>query len=109
MSINDLSLETVEKLCGALEKGPSVNWKRLMSSRSFSSTYTEEVAAMIKCSKDLLDDMIIREIKLQDLVNGLAEIGNKRAITIIVKGSHFFLYVPYIFTRMRTYYRLLIP
>lgn len=96
MSINELSHETIEELCGALEKGPSVNWKRLMRSRLFSAIYTEEVAAMIKCSKDLIDDMISREIKLQDLVNGLKEIGNRKAVSIIEKGSHFILYVPFV-------------
>lgn len=96
MSINSLSHETIEEICGALERGPTVTWKRLMGSRLFSTIYTEEVSAMIQCSIDLLHDMIIREIKLQDLVNGLAEIGNNKALSIIMKGSHFFLYVPFL-------------
>ena len=56
----------------------------------------EEVAAKIKCSKDLLADMDAREIKLQHLVNGLIEIGNMKAVSIIKQGNHFLLYVPFL-------------
>lgn len=86
MSVDEVSHETVEELCGALERGPSVTWKALMESTVFRSIYTEKVAAMIKCSKDLLTDMAVREIKLQRLVDGLKEIGNKKAVSIIMRG-----------------------
>ena len=98
-NINQLSHEPVEELCVALERGPSVTWKALMESTVFRSLshYTDKkVAATIKCSKDLLADMDARQIQLYHLVNGLIEIGNKKAISIIKRGSHFVLYVPFL-------------
>ena len=62
--------------------------------------YTEEDVALINSSKVLLDDLIHREVRLQDLVKGLKEIGNRKAVSIIEKGSHFILYVPFICTRI---------
>ncbi|XP_020630108.1 uncharacterized protein LOC110067145 isoform X2 [Orbicella faveolata] len=89
MSVDELSYETVEELCGALERGPSVTWKALMESTVFRSIYTEKVAPTIQCSKDLLTDMAVREIKLPRLVDGLREIGNKKAVSIIMRGIQF--------------------
>ena len=38
-------------------------------------------------AKNLIDDLICREVALQDLVDALDVIGNKKAISIIEKGS----------------------
>lgn len=87
MSINSLSQETIEKLCSTLEKVPTLNFKVLMKSRSFRSIYKENVAVLISDSNVLLKDMALRDVKVQDLLNGLEEIGNKKAVSIIMKGS----------------------
>ena len=93
MSINELSHETIEELCGALEKVPTLNWRVLMKSRYFSSIYKEEHVALIGNSTVLIEDMIHREIKLQHLLEGLIEIDNRKAVSIIIKGSYsFYLY-----------------
>lgn len=91
MKITELSKETLEELCYALEKCPTLDWKVLM--RWFHSLYSEEHIATIQCSKihpaeALLDDLDHREIPLQVLVDGLNSIGNKKAVSIIKKGSH---------------------
>lgn len=90
MSISELSQETVEELCSALEKVSTLDWKVLM--RWFHSLYSEDDVAKIEQNhhpaKALLDDMDHREMSLQDLVNGLNAIGNKKAVSIIKKGSH---------------------
>ena len=92
MSINELSHDTIEELCGALEKVPTLNWKVLVKSRTFCSIYKkEEDVALIGSSKVFIDDMILREIKLQHLLDGLNEIGNKKAVSIIKKGSYYFI------------------
>lgn len=96
MSINYLSHETIQELCSALEKVPTLNWKVLMKSKSFCWIYTKYGVALPEGSTALIDDMIYREIKLQHLLNGLKEIGNRKAVSIIEKGSycsHFILYV----------------
>ncbi|XP_020630314.1 uncharacterized protein LOC110067331 isoform X2 [Orbicella faveolata] len=88
MLINELAHETIEELCSALEKVPTLNWKVLMKSRSFCSLYTrEDDVALIGNSMNLINDMIHREIKLQHLLNGLMEIGNRKAVSIILKGG----------------------
>lgn len=87
MSINELSHETIEELCSALERVPTLNWKMLMKSRFFSSIYKEEDEALIGNSAVLIDDMIHREIKLQHLLDGLIEIDNRKAVSIIMKGT----------------------
>lgn len=95
MFINELSHETIEELCGALEKVPTLDWKVLMRSGWFRSVYSEDDIATIaeisskgvRPAKVLLDDMTHREIALQDLVNGLKDIGNNKAVSIIMKGS----------------------
>ena len=104
MSINELSHETIEELCGALEKVPTLNWKVLMKSRLFCSIYTkEEDVALIGSSIGLINDMIYREIKLSRLLDGLNEIGNKKAVSIIMKGSYSFhpIYVSFQCTQIR--------
>lgn len=87
MSINSLSHETIQELCSALERVPTLNWKVLIKSKSFCWIYTEDDVALIEDSTALINDMIYREIKLQRLLNGLKEIGNRRAVSIIEKGS----------------------
>ena len=90
MSINELSHETIEELCDTLEK-PTLDWKMLMR-KAFPSHYSEDYIDMIereggrRPAKVLLDDLTLREITLQELVNGLRKIGNKRAVSIIEKG-----------------------
>lgn len=90
MSISQLSQETVEELCFALEKGPTLDWKVLM--RWFHSLYSEDHIAIIerdsRPAKALLDDLDHREVPLIDLVNGLERIGNRKAVSIIKKGNH---------------------
>ena len=105
MSINELSHETIEELCGALERVPTLNWKMLMKSRPFSSIYKEEDVALIGSSKVLIDDMIHREIKLPHLLDGLKEIGNNKAVSIIMKGSYSFhlIYISFQCTQIRMY------
>lgn len=87
MSINSLSHETIQELCSALEKVPTLNWKVLMKSKSFCWIYTKDGVALPKDSNVLIDDMIYREIKLQHLLNGLKEIGNRKAVSIIEKEA----------------------
>ena len=95
MFINELSHETIEELCAALEKVPTLDWKVLMTSGWFRSVYSEDDIAKIaeisskgvRPAKVLLDDMTHREIALQDLVNGLRDIGNNKAVSIIMKGN----------------------
>lgn len=95
MLISDLPQETIEKLCSALERGATVDWKALM--RKWFSTrpgtrYSEDDVAMIESSKEfnparaLLDDLTRREISLDELLKGLRFIGNQKAVSIIKKG-----------------------
>ena len=92
MSIYQLSQETVDELCSALEKGRTIDWKRLMN-KGFSTIYSEDDVALIESStgfhpaKALLYDLAHREVALQDLVNGLKVIGNNKAVSIIMKGT----------------------
>lgn len=110
MSINELSHETIEELCGALEKVRTLNWKVLMSSKSFSRIYKEEDVPLIGNSTVLIEDMIHREITLQHLLDGLKEIENNKAVSIIMKGSYSFhlIYVSFQCTQIRMYQRALI-
>lgn len=87
MLIHSLSHETIEELCSALEKVPTLNWKVLMKSKLFCRIYTEHDVASIADSTALIKDMIYREITLQHLLNGLKEIGNRKAVSIIMKGN----------------------
>ena len=90
MSINELSHETKEELCDTLEK-PTLDWKMLMR-KAFPSHYSEHDIGVIgreggrRPAKVLLEDLTLREITLEELVNGLRKIGNKRAVSIIQKG-----------------------
>jgi len=42
---------------------------------------------LIPDSNVLLKDMALRDVKVQHLLNGLEEIGHKKAVSIIMKGS----------------------
>ncbi|KAJ7372353.1 hypothetical protein OS493_019798 [Desmophyllum pertusum] len=93
MAIKELSHETVEELCAALENAPTVDWKVLMKSAGW-FRYSEGDVTVIETSsksghpaKVFLEDLKHREITLQDLVTGLRGIGNNKAITIIMKGA----------------------
>ena len=89
MSISELSQRSLEKLYSSLEGVPTLNWKVLMT-RRFTSLYSKDDVAIIESSirpaKVLLDDLTYREITLQELLEGLEAIGNKRAASIIKKG-----------------------
>ena len=88
MSISELSQKTLEKLYTSLEGPQTLNWKKLM--KWFGSVYSEGDVATIEDSsrpaKALIDDLTCREIPLQDLLEGLEGIGNKRAASIVRKG-----------------------
>ena len=90
MFINELSHETKEELCDTLEK-PTLDWKMLIR-KTFPPHYSEDYIDMIgrvgggRPAKVFLEDLTLREITLQELVNGLRKIGNKRAVSIIEKG-----------------------
>ena len=98
MSIKDLPHETIEELCSALEKAPTMNWMMLMRKpfRDLYSPDPDEFKYEINLigmkgdspAKALLDDLNGREMTIQDLVNGLSEIGNKKAISIIERGTY---------------------
>lgn len=85
--VNSLSQETIEELCSTLEKVPTLNFEVLMKSRSFRLIYKEDVAALIPDSNVLLKDMALRDVKVQHLLNGLEEIGHKKAVSIIMKEA----------------------
>lgn len=90
--ISKLPNETIDDLCTTLEKAVTADWRRLMT-KGFGSLYTQQDVDIIenrrgsRPAKGLLDDLICREVPLQDLVYALVVIGNKKAISIIKKGS----------------------
>lgn len=99
MWISDLSQETIEELCSALGRGPTLDWKALM--RKWFSTYprayyseldVEMIEREFQPAKALLDDLTRREIPLEELLNGLRAIGNNKAVSIIRKGSGYILF-----------------
>ena len=86
-----LSIETIDDLSHALEISTLTNWKELMGSNTFASTYSAHDIKKIQMTgsrpaKALIKDLISREIPLQDLLSGLKEIGNRKAISIIERG-----------------------
>ena len=86
-----LSIETIDDLSHALEISTMTNWKELMESNTFASTYSAHDINKIQMTgslpaKALINDLISREIPLQDLLSGLKEIGNNNAISIIERG-----------------------
>lgn len=86
--ISDLSFITLDDLCNSLEK-PTRNWEELMQSNIF--RYPDRVINKIRekdhPAKALMDEFSCQMTTLQDLLSGLKEIGNKKAISIIEKGS----------------------
>lgn len=88
--VKDLSHETIENLTHSLEK-PTLNWEELMRSKTFGSIYSANDIYKIGMSGShratvLIQDLVSREISLQVLLNGLKEIGNRKAISIIERG-----------------------
>lgn len=88
--VKDLSHETIENLTHSLEK-PTLNWEELMRSKTFGSIYSANDIYKIGMSGShratvLIQDLVSREISLQVLLNGLKEIGNRKAISIIETG-----------------------
>lgn len=102
MSITELSEQTIEDLCTALEKVPTLDWKVLMT-RWFRSLYSEDDVAIIERSKGvrpakaLLHDLDYRGITLRDLVEGLEGIRNIKAASIVKKGGSRFFFFPFFF------------
>ena len=96
MWIKDLPHETIEKLCCALERAPTMDWQMLMRRKPLCNFFPPDpddfedlinlIASSASPAKAFLDDLTCREITIQDLVNGLRHIGNKKAISIIERG-----------------------
>ena len=90
MRITDLPRETFDEVCSVLGKDTTVNWKKLMT-ESFCSLYlpkdVEEIGQKRSPADALLNDLADREKSLEDLLRELQKIGNKKAVSIIIKGS----------------------
>ena len=95
MWIKDLPHQTIEELCSALERARTMDWQMLMRKplRNFFPPDPDDfedlinlIASSASPAKAFLDDLTCREITIQDLVNGLREIDNKKAISIIERG-----------------------
>ena len=90
--VQHLSRQANEDLSHALEK-PTLNWEELMRSNTFaSSIYSENDVNKIRMTgfhpaKALIEDLDSRKISLKVLLRGLSEIGNRKAILIIEKGT----------------------
>ena len=69
--------------------------------KRFASIHSEDEVAIIENSprpaKALLDDLTCREITLQDLLEGLEAIGNKRAALIVKKVGVISISVKFLF------------
>ena len=88
--VKHLSIGTIDDLSHALEISTLTNWKELMGSNAFASTYSAYEINKIgmtggRPAKALIEDLISREIPLQVLLSGLEEIGNRKAISIIME------------------------
>ena len=91
LEVQHLSMQTNEDLSHALEKS-TLNWEELMRSDTFASIYSANDINKIRMTgcrpaKALIEDLESREIPLKVLVRGLFEIGNRKAISIIKKGT----------------------
>ena len=91
--VQHLSRQANEDLSHALEK-PTLNWEELMRSNTFASIYSAidhdiKKIRMTGChpAKALIEDLDSRKISLKVLRRGLFEIGNRKAISIIEKGT----------------------
>ena len=86
--VKHLSIETIDDLSHALEISTLTNWEALMRSKTFAySAYEINKIRMTgsRPAKALIEDLISREISLQVLLSGLEEIGNRKAISIIME------------------------
>ena len=90
MRITDLPRETFDEVCSVLGKDTTINWKKLMT-ESYRSLYlpkhVEEIGQKRFPADALLNDLADREVPLEDLLGELQKIGNKKAVSIINKGS----------------------
>ena len=92
LKVKHLSKETIEDLSHALEK-PTLNWEELMGSNTIASIYSASPPInKIRMTgnhpaKALIDELDSKEIALKDLLRGLTEIGNVKAISIIKRGT----------------------
>ena len=89
--VQHLSRQANEDLSHALEK-PTLNWEELMRSDTFASIYSENDIKKIRMTgchpaKALIEDLDSRKISLKVLLRGLFKIGNRKAISIIEKGT----------------------
>ena len=90
MEIKDLSYQALDDLTNSLEK-PTLNWEELMQSKTFGTIYSAKDINKIRMTgghpaKALIEDLICRKTTVQDLLSGLKQIGNGKAIWIIEGG-----------------------
>ena len=90
MEVGDLSAKTLNYLSRSLDKPTLNSWEDLMKSQTFCSIYSTDDAEKIRLKSNhvhpaeaLILDLANRKIPLEDLKNGLREIGNEEAISII--------------------------
>ena len=92
MLIDQLPQETFEHLCVTLDNGLATGWSALMTN-GFTALYSDDLTAKIdrgsSTARTLLYDLRNRHITVEELLEGLKVIGNKRAITIIMEGRVF--------------------
>ena len=95
MEVGDLSYETLDSLSHSLDKPTLNSWEDLMRSQTFgfriySTQDTEKLrlkSSRVSPAEALIHDLVCRKTPLEDLISGLREIGNKKAISIIEKGK----------------------
>ncbi|XP_068710006.1 uncharacterized protein [Montipora foliosa] len=89
MRITDLPRETFDEMCSVLGKETTINWRKLMT-ESFCSLYlpkhVEEIGQKRSPADALLNDLADREVPLEDLLRELQKLGNKKAVSIIIKA-----------------------
>ena len=95
MEVGGLSYETLDSLSHSLDKPTLNSWEDLMRSETFGSRIystqdTEKLrlkSSHVSPAEALIQDLVCRKTPLEDLIRGLREIGNKKAISIIEKGK----------------------
>ena len=88
--ITDLPHEAFDKLCTVLGKETTINWEKVMTEGFpflYSPKHVEEIRQKRSPADALLNDLSFREVPLEYLYVALREIGNKKAVSIINKGS----------------------